>query len=317
MNSWLGVDCGSASVKMALIDEEENLINSCYHRNKGLIETIKQGLEEFSDKGYDICGVGGTGSGREFTKILIGGDLIKSEVLAHVVGTLKYYPDTQVVSDIGGEDSKLMIVRDGILEDFILNNSCSSGTGSSLESIAIRLGIPIEEVGEYALQSKKNLNISTKCGVFMTSAAINHLNNGAKKEDILMGVVRGMVANYLTMAQGKDLKSQHIYTGMTARNPAIVKAFNEQLEHEVEVPEYAPIMGAIGMALIVKREGVYESDFKGFDVKDINYKVKTITSNRCENACEISYLSNEHGLLGCLGNRCDDCSIRPSSMRKK
>ena len=114
-----------------------------------------------------------------------------------------------------------MLVNEGILEDFVLNNSCSAGTSSSLEAIANRMDVPIEEVGDLAMKSTKKINISTKCGIFMTSEAINFLNSGAKKEDILMAVCRGMVGNYLAMANGKDLQPPHVYTGMTANNKAI------------------------------------------------------------------------------------------------
>ena len=305
-DSYLGIDCGSASVKLALINDREDVLNHVYLRNKGLIETVKEGLEKIVTQGCNIEGVGVTGSGREFIKLLVGADITKTEVLAHTVGVLKYYPDVNVISDIGGEDAKLMFVNNGILEDFILNQSCSAGTGSSLEAIATRMGISIEDVSELALQSTKNLNISTKCGVFMTSAAVTFLNSGAKKEDILMGVIRGMVANYFTMAQGKMLTQPHIYTGMTAKNEAIVHAFKEFLGYDVIVPKYAPIMGAIGMALISKRESNGYTSFKK-DVSSKIYHTKLRVVHGCENNCELTELWEGDKYVGCMGNRCEKC----------
>ncbi len=302
---YLGIDAGSASINMALIDGKKNLINSIYLRNQGVIDTIQRGLKEISGD-YKIAGVGTTGSGRNFTKMLVGGDLTKTEVLAHTIGALHYYPNLRTLIDIGGEDSKLMCIRDGILEDFVLNNSCSAGTGSSLEAIAMRIGIPIEKVGKLALQSKKRLNISTKCGIFMTSAVVTYLNSGAKKSDILMGVVRGMVGNYLMMANGKDWKLPFVYQGATARNSAIVKAFEEQLEEEIIVPKYCDTIGAIGMALIIARDPPQQTNFKGFEIADRNYRTETRIARGCENNCEMTLLYDDK-YIGALGNRCEKC----------
>jgi len=304
---WMGLDCGSASVKVALIDCKDNLVDKCYLRNKGLIETVKENFVNIYNKNYNVRGVGVTGSGRNFVKMLVGADLTKTEVLAHTIGALHYHPDVRTLIDIGGEDSKLMIIRDGVLEDFVLNNSCSAGTGSSLEAIATRIGVPIEDVGDFALQSSKRLNISTKCGIFMQSAVVTYLNSGAKKEDILMGVIRGVVNNYLTMAQGKQLEPPFIYQGATAKNKAIVVALKEKLGGEVIVPQYCAEMGAIGMALITKRGGVEKTQFRGFKIIDREYKTKRITGKGCDNHCEITLLYDNNGYVGCFGNRCEKC----------
>lgn len=307
-NTYLGIDCGSASVKLALIDEDKNLLNSIYLRNSGLIETIKKGMKKINPNKYHISGVGATGSGRKFIEMLVGADLVKTEILAHTVGALHYYPDLRTIIDIGGEDSKGMCINNGILEDFVLNNSCSAGTGSSLEAIATRIGIPIEEVGDLALQSNKRLNISTKCGVFIQSAVVTYLNSGADKKDILMGVIRGMVGNYLTMMQGKRLEPPFVYQGATAKNKAIVKALEEKLDHEIIVPEHCDVMGAIGMALLTKMEDIKKSNFKGVEIANGDYKTRTKIVKGCDNNCELTLLYKEKEYVGCLGNRCDKCT---------
>ncbi len=138
----------------------------------------------------------------------------------------------------------------------------------------------------------------------MTSEAINFLNSGARKEDILYGVVNGMVSNYLNMAQGKDLQQPHIYTGMTSSNKAIVKAFNEQLGYEIIVPEHAPIMGAIGMALLTKRNPPEKTNFKGFQIADLDYQTEIKDCDQCENHCELTELYEDSKLVGTLGSRC-------------
>ena len=157
MKTYIGLDVGSVSVKLAKIDEHENLVSSVYLRNCGLIETVKKGLEAIYDESQ-VAGIGVTGSGRKFVGMFVGADLVKTEILAHTVGTLSYYPHVRTLMDIGGEDSKLMILNDGVLENFRLNSICSAGTGSFLESIAGRMGIRIEDVGDIALQTTQRLD---------------------------------------------------------------------------------------------------------------------------------------------------------------
>ena len=305
MKNYLGLDCGSVSVKLAVINDKKELLDSVYLRNHGLIETIQEGLGKLKE--YKIDGVGCTGSGRNFAKILIGADLTKTEVLAHTIGTLNYYPKVRTICDIGGEDSKLMTLNNGVLENFVMNSVCSAGTGSSLESIATRMGIKIEEVGDLALQSKNRIEFPTKCGIFMQSSVVSRLNSGADKSDILMGVCRGMVNNYLTMAKGIKLDSPFVYQGATAKNKAIKKAFEENLNHEIIVPKYCDVMGAIGIGIMTKELNVEKTKFNGYELKDKKYTSKNMIANGCENHCEITKIYEEGKYLGAIGNKCDKC----------
>ena len=307
MRSFIGLDVGSVSVKVAKIDENENLINSVYLRNRGLVETVKEGLEAIADDS-EVCGVGVTGSGRKFVGMFVGADLVKTEVLAHTVGTLTYYPDVRTLMDIGGEDSKLMTLNDGVLENFELNSICSAGTGSFLESIASRMGIKIEDVGDIALKSRQRLDFPSKCGVFTQSAVVSRKNSGASKEDILMGVCRSLVSNYLMMAKGRRLEPPYVYQGATAKNLAIVSAFEEELNHKVIVPEYCDVMGAIGIGIMTKRTNLPRTNFRGKDLMEKNYKTKTKIADGCENHCELNLLFEDNKYIGCIGNKCEKCA---------
>ena len=309
MKTYIGFDIGSVSVKLARIDEHENLINSIYLRNCGLIETVKKGLELIDDDS-DVAGVGVTGSGRKFVGMFVGADLVKTEILAHSVGTLSYYPDVRTLMDIGGEDSKLMTLNNGVLESFQLNSICSAGTGSFLESIAGRMGIRIEDVGDIALRSRQKLDFPSKCGVFTQSAVVSKKNSGASKEDILMGVCRSLVCNYLTMAKGISLSPPYVFQGATARNRAIVTAFEEELGHEVIVPEYCDIMGAIGIAMMVRRADPTDTNFKGYSLFEKEYQTRTRIANGCANHCELTMLFENGLYAGCIGNKCGKCAGR-------
>ena len=316
MKTYIGLDVGSVSVKLAQIDENENLMNSIYLRNCGLVETVKEAMETMVSTS-EVAGVGVTGSGRRFVGMFVGADLVKSEVLAHTVGTLSFYPDVRTLMDIGGEDSKLMTLNNGVLENFELNSICSAGTGSFLESIAGRMGIRIEDVGDIALSSTRRIDFPSKCGVFTQSAVVSKKNTGASKEDILMGVCRSLVSNYLTMAKGVRLQPPYVYQGATAKNKAIVSAFEEELGHEVIVPKYCDVMGAIGIGIMAKRANPAHTNFKGCCLLEKEYQTQTRIANGCENHCELTMLYENDEYVGCIGNKCGKCAAGTGRIRQK
>lgn len=305
---WLGIDCGSVSVKGVVIDETENVVSSCYAKNVGLIYTIKNVLKNlFIDS--NIEGVGITGSGKEFVAMMVGGDLLESEVIAHYIATTRYYPDVATICDIGGEDCKLMIVNEGKLVAFSMNRDCGGGTGAMIESIANRMGIPIEEIGRTALKSRTRVTIPSKCGVFAQSAVVSKLNRGISKEDILMGVCRGLVGNYFTMlAKGLRLQPPYVFQGATARNEALVRCFEEEIRDVVAVPQRPELMGAIGIALLTKEDFKGTTRFKGFGSADSDFTTQTYYGRRCTNECEITRVLENKRLIGYVGNRCDKCA---------
>ena len=169
MKYFLGIDVGSVSIKLTLLRGDE-LVGKTYLKNRGLIPTVQEGLRQLPK--VKIKAVGITGSGKEFVKSLVGADYVNSEVMCHAVACLKQYPDVKTIIDIGGEDSKLSLIRDGVITDFQMNRDCGGGTGSMIETIATRLGVKIEDVGEIALQSKDSATLPGKCGIFCQSAAI-------------------------------------------------------------------------------------------------------------------------------------------------
>ena len=313
--AWLGVDCGSVGIKLALVNSDKEVVSSTYLRNSGISETLQNGLEEMSIEDYNVRGCGTTGSGRNFASVLVGADEVKPEILAHSIGTLNFYPEVRTIMDIGGEDCKIISVRNGNMKDFEMNAVCGAGTGAVIDSIANRLGVRIEDVGELALSSREVLDFPGKCGVFAQSSVVSRLNAGCEKSDILMGVVRALVSNYLMLGRRVSLEPPFVYQGATSRNTAIVHALEEELGNEVTVPEHASIMGAIGMALYVKEKVNGSTEFKGhnFDERDISLRTKR--TDGCENRCEMTYFYEAKKLIGCIGNRCDECI--PKSLRQK
>ncbi|MAG24363.1 2-hydroxyglutaryl-CoA dehydratase [Candidatus Pacearchaeota archaeon] len=305
--SYLGIDAGSVGIKMVLVDENEEVINTHYARNRGISETVHEGLEAMSNNTHTVKGVGTTGSGRNFVGMLAGADVVKTEILAHTIGTLHYHPDVRTILDIGGEDCKIMSVRNSILENFVMNSVCGAGTGAVIDSIATRMGISIEDVGEIALSHNEKLNFPGKCGVFTQSSVVSRLNTGAAKNNILMGVIRALASNYLMLGKGINLEPPYVFQGATSQNSALVFALEEQLNHPITIPKYAPFMGAIGIALMAKAENLGESKFRGYDLQEQNFNTRTVQAGGCENKCELTFLYQDGQMAGCIGNRCDNC----------
>jgi len=189
-----------------------------------------------------------------------------------------------------------------------MNRDCGGGTGAMIESIAHRMGIQLDMIGETALRSKIRVIIPSKCGIFAQSSVVSKLNKGVPKEDILMGICRGLVGNYFTMlAKGMKLQPPYIFQGATAKNQALVKCFEEELQDRVIVPENPEFMGALGVALIAREENRGDTGFKGFDTVSHEFSTRTFYGKGCTNECEITAIFENGIRIGQVGNRCERC----------
>jgi predicted CoA-substrate-specific enzyme activase len=304
---YLGVDVGSVSVKFALIDEAKNVIDTLYMRNHGVIPTVKKGLADFEaqlSNGAQVAGVGVTGSGAGFSKVLIGADVHKTEILAHAIGTLHFVPEVSVIFEIGGEDSKVIFLRDGIITGFEMNRICSGGAGAFLDSLAGRLDIPISEVGKLALRRENEVNIASRCTVFATTDAVHKLNTGYRLEDVLMGVCNGLIRNYLAMLYRRVSPPPYTFQGATSKNVALKYALEQQLGAEVIVPPYAECLGAIGAAILALENRPEQTQFKGFQLADFDYQIRSFTCQDCENHCEITQIMQNGEAIASNCSRC-------------
>ncbi len=303
---YLGIDCGSVSMKGTVIDAGSDVVSHTYRKNYGLIDTVKLVLKDL--EGYDIESVGVTGSGREFISTLIGGDKNESEIISHYIATTSMFPKVKTIFDIGGEDCKLIQVEDKVITNFVMNRDCGGGTGAMIENIASRMNVPLQNIGAIALTSKKKLSLPSKCGIFCQSAVVSKLNKGMNKEDILMGVCRGLIGNYFAMlGKGLMLKPPYVFQGATAQNKALLKCLQEELGHEVTVPENPALMGAIGVAMAAKESKPRKTSFKGFRIIDSDFSTSTYTAKGCSNQCEITQIFQDSKLIGQIGNRCEKC----------
>ena len=312
MQGFLGVDVGSVSTNLVILDTDGRVTAYVYRRTQGQpIQAVQQGLVELEEKldgSVDVVGVGTTGSARYLTGVVVGGDIVKNEITAHAVAAGHVVPGVRVVLEIGGQDSKIIFLNDGIVVDFAMNTVCAAGTGSFLDHQSARLGIPIEEFGRYALAADKGALIAGRCSVFAESDMIHKQQVGYKLEEIIYGLCQALVRNYLNnLAKGRDLSGPIAFQGGVAANAGMKKAFEEAINQEVRVPDHFSVMGAIGAALLAKEDMLLEprpSAFKGFGAAKIDYRTSSFACNGCENNCEIIKIVVEDEVLARWGGRC-------------
>jgi predicted CoA-substrate-specific enzyme activase len=307
---YLGVDVGSVSTDIVVLNKELKLVEKLYLRTKGRpIKAIQEGFKILKEKYFneEIKGVGTTGSGRQISSYLVGGDVVKNEITAHSVAALNIEPEVRTIIEIGGQDSKIIILRNGIVSDFAMNTVCAAGTGSFLDRQAERLGIPIEEFGEYALQSTTPIRIAGRCAVFAESDMIHKQQLGYNESDIINGLCDALVRNYLNnVAKGKDILPTIFFQGGVAANKGMKKSFEDSLQTEVIVPENYNVMGAIGAAILAKEvtDEKGTTNFRGFDIADSNFVSRSFECEGCSNKCEVVKIADDNTTIGCFGDRC-------------
>lgn len=304
---YLGIDIGSISTKGVLLDKENTILASSYIWTEGSpIDAVKKLLNILKKelpKGYEIKGIGTTGSARKLIGLMVDANVVKNEITAHAIGTLSLYPNTKTILEIGGQDSKMILLENGIIQDYAMNTLCAAGTGSFLSSQAKRLGVPIEEFGKYALESKNPVKIAARCTVFAESDLIHKAQAGYKKEDIIAGLCKSIVLNYLNnVGKGKKILSPVVFQGGVSKNQGVLKYFEEILGCEVTVDPNSHLMGAIGVAILSKK---YETDHVyDLNLKDISFQTKGMECHRCSNNCEILRIYKENVLIDSWGSKC-------------
>jgi predicted CoA-substrate-specific enzyme activase len=313
-NIYLGIDVGSVSTNYVLVDEDLNVLDKLYIRTQGNpIKALKEGLrhtKEAIDKldfKVNIKGVGATGSGRNLANTIVGADIVKNEITAHAIAASTYYPEVKTILEIGGQDSKIILLRNQMVSDFAMNTVCAAGTGSFLDRQAARLGIPIEEFGEMALASKQEVRIAGRCAVFAESDMIHKQQLGYSQSDIVNGLCEALVRNYLTnLAKGKDIQSPVVFQGGVAANVGIIKAFEKELGCELLIPEHFNVMGALGSAILAKQamKSKTQSNFYGLESADLEYQVKGFECLHCPNACEVVGIYKNDALSARWGDKC-------------
>ncbi len=313
INAFIGIDVGSVSTKGVIIDEHNEMLASSYIWTEGdpigAVKKLVSLLEkQFDMESYRIVGSGVTGSARRLIGAVTGATVVKNEITAHAVGTTAFHPDVRTILEIGGQDSKIILVENGVAVDYAMNTLCAAGTGAFLSSQARRLGIEVEEMGEYALRSEHPTAIAARCTVFAESDLVHKIQMGHPREDIIAGVCRAVAGNYLNnVGKGKKISSPVVFQGGVSKNRGVVKAFEEQLQCPVIVDENGHLMGAMGAAILARRS----PDRAAFDfsIEDIEFVTREAVCGRCTNNCEIICVYRNGELIDAWGNRCEQGDV--------
>lgn len=307
MNGYLGIDIGSISTKAVVIDDNNKIIESLYIWTEGnpisavkkLVKTIKNKLP----KNITIKGIGTTGSARKLIGLMMDANIVKNEITAHATGTLAFYPNARTILEIGGQDSKIILLKDGIIVDYSMNTLCAAGTGSFLSSQAKRLGVQIEDFGKMALKAKAPVKLASRCTVFAESDLIHKAQVGYAKEDIVAGLCRSIVINYLNnVGKGKKIVGPIVFQGGVSKNVGVLKYFKEILGEEIIVDENSHLMGAIGIAILARKNQIGKTyDLNMIDVK---FETKGMECTDCSNNCEVLRIYKDSKLIDAWGSKC-------------
>lgn len=310
----LGIDVGSVSTNLVVLSERGEPLARLYLPTSGRpLEALRTGfsqlLERFADMDIGACGV--TGSGRQLAAAVVGADIVKNEITSHAVAACRVQPDVRTVLEIGGQDSKIIYIEDGMVTDFAMNTVCAAGTGSFLDRQAQRLNMPIGEFGACALRSTSPVRIAGRCAVFAESDMISKQQAGHSTEDIVAGLCEALVRNYLgNLAGHRRPEAPVVFQGGVAANAGIVAAFEKALDTPIIVPPHHDVMGAYGAALMAREGRGATTHFLGFGCTADDLCAKGFECSGCANRCEVVALMRGGEPAAYWGDRCGKWSAK-------
>ncbi len=311
-DAYLGIDCGSTTTKLVLISENDEILYSYYSSNQGNpVRIVKEELKKI----YSLCGdkinIKGsavTGYGEELIKNAFGVDFGLVETIAHYTAAKHFMPDVEFILDIGGQDIKCFRIRNGAIDSIMLNEACSSGCGSFLDTFAKALGYTIEEFAKKGLSGKKPVNLGSRCTVFMNSSVKQSQKEGASVEDISAGlsisVVKNAIYKVIRAGTPEELGKNIVVQGGTFYNDAVLRAFEREIGRNVVRPSTAGLMGAFGAALFSKKSNS-STIISNDDLMKFTHTAKPAVCGGCQNHCHLTINIFENGKKFISGNQCE------------
>lgn len=315
--AYIGLDAGSTTVKAVVIGENSELLHTIYRPNKGNpVDIIKEFLEnlyrDFPD--IEVASSAVTGYGEELIKSAFNIDFGIVETVAHLTAAQKFMPDVEFIIDIGGQDIKCFKVRNGVIDNIFLNEACSSGCGSFLQTFANALGYSIEDFSKLGLFAKQPVDLGSRCTVFMNSSVKQAQKDGATIEDISAGLSLSVVKNALykviRASSPNELGKKIVVQGGTFLNDAVLRAFEMEMGVNVVRPNVSGLMGAYGAALYAQNNASEKSTIASLqDLLNFHHEVKSTVCNGCSNNCRLTVNNFSAGRHCISGNKCE----RPNS----
>ncbi len=310
--AWLGIDCGSTTTKLVLIGREKQILHTYYSSNRGNpVEIVREQLMKLRTLcggRIEICGCAVTGYGEDLIRNAFRADEGLVETIAHYTAAKYFRPDVDFILDIGGQDIKCFSIRSGAIDSIMLNEACSSGCGSFIETFARSMGYEVAEFAKKGIFAKAPVNLGTRCTVFMNSSVKQSQKDGASVEDISAGLSVSVVKNALYKViranSPKDLGENIVVQGGTFYNDAVLRAFEKELGTEVIRPAIAGLMGAYGAALHAMRFPKSTLLTKE-ELESFRHTSRSATCGGCENHCRLTVNLFSDGSRYISGNRCE------------
>ncbi|MGM0462587.1 MAG: acyl-CoA dehydratase activase [Fibrobacterota bacterium] len=327
---YLGIDAGSTTTKFVALSEDKHILHTFYKNNQGApLKTLKEGMLDFftemDDRGTEvhIAGVGTTGYGEELFAAALKADYHTVETMAHKEAACFYEPRTDFILDLGGQDMKALFLKNGVITDIVLNEACSAGCGSFIESFSNSVGITPENIAARAFSAKHPPSLGSRCTVFMNSSIISEQKKGHTTEDILAGLCRSVIENLFTKViriNNTERLGKHIVVqGGTFKNDAVLKAFTDYIGRPVMRPPFPGEMGALGIALLTMKQhkNGKESTFIGREgLEKLTYtREEGNRCSHCSNHCLRTIITFTDGGVFVKGNRCPRGDIQIDRQR--
>ena len=314
-DAYLGIDSGSTTLKVVLTDKDGSIIFSKYQSNQGKpIDVVKDTLIEMYEKypNVKIVSSAVTGYGEDMMRNALGIDIGVVETVAHFTAAKYFMPDVEFIIDIGGQDMKCFKIRGGAIDNIFLNEACSSGCGSFLQTFASSLGYPIDQFANLGLFGNNPVDLGSRCTVFMNSSVKQAQKEGVTVENISAGlsisVVKNALYKVIRVHSAEELGKKIVVQGGTFLNNAVLRAFEQEIGVDVIRPDIAGMMGAYGAALYAnqmkKHEG-YSGILSYEELKEFTYTIKNVTCNGCNNKCHLTVNDFGNGRRFIGGNRCE------------
>ena len=305
---YLGVDTGSIYTKGVIIDEYNNIISSSYIlTNSSPIEStkklIKKLKENISLDKYTIVSVGVTGTARKLIGALLNAGIIKNEIYANVTGTLNLYPETKTIIEIGGQDSKIIYLKDKAIIDYSIYNNCTSIRGSFLTNIADKLNVETNKINELALLSKNKIEFKEKCSLFAETDIINKIISGYSKEDILAGISHWIAESFINNINTNIISGPIVFNGGVSKNIIVHKDLENHFNKKIIVNNNSHLISAYGMAILA-RSCPHEIVFN-YDVDTLKIDTKITPCKKCNKECLIVSIYRNDKLIDYWGNKCN------------
>ena len=312
-NAYLGIDCGSTTTKLVLIGEDNSLLYSCYSSNKGNpVDIIKEKLKEI----YELCGdritiknSAVTGYGEELILHAFGVGNGIVETMAHFYAAHHFNPDVDFIIDIGGQDIKCFKIKNNSVDSIMLNEACSSGCGSFIETFANLAGYDSEQFANLGIKSQKPVDLGSRCTVFMNSSVKQAQKDGADISDISAGlstsVVKNAIYKVIRANSASELGKNIVVQGGTFLNDAVLRSFEKELGVNVIRPGIAGLMGAFGAALYSKKAKSENTLISPEDLENFTHSVKAINCKGCANKCNLTVNTFANNRKFISGNKCE------------